>query len=439
MASGVALATVPAVGVVAATQPQSVAGIAIDLSALIIGASSTNPSGEGVADFYGGRFQQDPTVVANFFTGPLGTYQAIQANQGDDTSVVLSSGWGAANTSLLLSYLKATGSSDPVLADPKLYVLDNNVARPNGGFGTRYPVFALIGVNPIPTPTDPGVAVLDVGYEYDINGNTPAYVLNPVAMANSLAGYLDNRLNQKSVDLPVNDDGSLDLSDAECDTTCHESIDAGKDTAVYLDSGETVVIKRVDNTTYISYRTEGLPLLQPLRTYGGDVGNKVADVTEPALKAAVDYGYPDNDALANPDKYVPARLVPTAKETETFVREFSAGLQQGAQTLQGDVAGDTTPTTTRAAKPLETKSSMTKSLETKSLVRKSLETKPLVRTSPDFSPKGRHAADPSDPSKRPVAGLVKSTVDGVNTLTKKLRGDKPSGPAGGDAAGDGPE
>lgn len=91
MAGGVALATVPAVAAVAATQPESVAGVR--LAALVIGASSTNPGGDGVADFYGGRFQQDPTVVANFFTGPAGIYRAIQANQGDDDTVVLASGW----------------------------------------------------------------------------------------------------------------------------------------------------------------------------------------------------------------------------------------------------------------------------------------------------------------------------------------------------------
>ena len=111
----------------------------VELAALIIGASSTNPGGDGVEVFYGGLYQQDPTVVANFLTGPLGIYQAIADNADDDDNVVLSSGWGAANTSLLLSYLAATG--DPVLANPTLYVLDNNVASPNGGFGTRLPFF----------------------------------------------------------------------------------------------------------------------------------------------------------------------------------------------------------------------------------------------------------------------------------------------------------
>lgn len=351
----------------------------VQLTALVVGASSTNPGGDGVSDFYGGLFQQDPTVVANFLTGPPGIYQAIADNQ-DDGTVVLASGWGAANVSALLSYLKAT--HDPVLADPTLYVLDNNVARPNGGFGTRYPIFAVIGVNPVPAPSDPGVNVLDIGYEYDINGDTPAYVLNPVAMANSLATYFDNRLNQSSTELPVHTDGSLDLSADECDNACRDDIAAGKETTVQLDSGQTVVVKHVGDTTYVSYRREGLPLVQPLRTYGGEVGNRIADVTEPALKAAVDYGYPGNDALANPEKYTPARLVPTPKETETFVREFTAGVKQGAQVLRGDAA----PTTR------------------------------VARTSP------RHAM----PTKRPVAKTVKAAMKHMDSLAKKVHATKPS-------------
>jgi len=43
----------------------------------------------------------------------------------------------------------------------------------------------LIGVNPIPTPANPGATVISTAYEYDINGNAPKYVLNPFADANS--------------------------------------------------------------------------------------------------------------------------------------------------------------------------------------------------------------------------------------------------------------
>ena len=293
------------------------------------------------------RADAEVTQVS-FFTGPFGVYDALKTNSGED-NVVLSSGWGAANVSLLLSYLEATGSTDPDLTKP-LYILDNNVARPNGGFGTRYPVFAVIGVNPIPTPEAPGVSVVDVGYEYDINGNTPAYVLNPVAMANSLATYFDNRLNQNDVNLPVDENGDLVYTGTDCEGSCQTKIANGDEAEFTLSTGETVRVKKVEGTTYISYRTDGLPLLQPLRQYGGEPGDRFADAVEPALKAAVDYGYPDNDALANPDRYEPVRLVPTAKETQTFARDFGQGVRDGLETLDDDPDTTTSRTTTRLAK-----------------------------------------------------------------------------------------
>src|SRR5215208_3834782 len=200
---------------VAATQPASISTSLVDLTALITVGSSTNPSGAGVQDFFEGVFNAPPynsggdLVHVNFFTGPFGINQALQANSGEDNAV-LSSGWGAANASLLLMALQA--QNDPDLSRT-LFILDNNVARPNGGFGTRYPWFALIGVNPFPSPTDTdALGVVDVGYEYDYNSNAPADVLNPVAAVNSLVAYLYRHLNQNELNLPVKPDGSPSVS-----------------------------------------------------------------------------------------------------------------------------------------------------------------------------------------------------------------------------------
>lgn len=319
--SAVVVASVAAAGGVAVVRPESVASAMYDLSALITEGSSTNPTGAGIEDFYGGKFRQDDQVTVKFFTGPFGVRDALTEFVTDDDNVVMSSGWGAANVSLLLTYLDATGAHDPV-ATNAVYVLDNSVARPNGGFGTRYPVFAVIGVNPLPTPTSPGAKVVDVGYEYDINGNTPAYVLNPFAMANSLATYFDNRLNQSTVNLPVDAEGDLDLSGAQCAGGCPDELQDGQQVTAEID-GRTVVIKQVGQTTYISYRRDGLPLLQPLRTYGGVAGNRFADAIEDPLTDIVNFGYPNNDPLADPEVYRPAALLPTPRETATFLRNLA--------------------------------------------------------------------------------------------------------------------
>ena len=51
---------------VAVTQPASISASLVDLTALIVVGSSTNPSGAGVVDFFGGKFN-DP-----IYTGPNG-------------------------------------------------------------------------------------------------------------------------------------------------------------------------------------------------------------------------------------------------------------------------------------------------------------------------------------------------------------------------------
>ena len=137
-----------AVAGVAATQPASISAPLVDLAALIVVGSSTHPDGSGNENFFQGMFNAPPyntgddLLHVNFFTGPWGINRALQDHSGE-TNAVLSSGWGAANASLLL--MKLQFQKDPALPQT-LFILDNNVARPDGGFGTRYPWFALIGV-----------------------------------------------------------------------------------------------------------------------------------------------------------------------------------------------------------------------------------------------------------------------------------------------------
>ena len=167
--------SVAAVGVattvagVAATQPASISAPLVDLAALIVVGSSTHPDGSGNENFFHGMFDAPPyntgddLVHVNFFTGPFGINQALQDHSGEQNAV-LSSGWGAANASLLLMQLQA--QKDPALPQT-LFVFDNNVARPDGGFGTRYPWFALIGVNPFPSPTDNAPLVDEASADYN--------------------------------------------------------------------------------------------------------------------------------------------------------------------------------------------------------------------------------------------------------------------------------
>ncbi|KUH93976.1 PE-PPE domain-containing protein [Mycobacterium sp. IS-1556] len=327
-AAGVATSVVG----LAVTHPASISATLVDLSALIVVGSSTNPTGEGVAEFFGGKFN-DPIytnydggndiVYVDFRTGPAGIQQALDDNAGE-RNAVLASGWGAANASLLLL-------RDRPDLDQTVFILDNDVARPDGGFGTRYPWFALIGVNPIPTPSDvPALRAVNIGYEYDYNSNAPADVLNPVAAVNSLVGYLYTRLNQSERDLPVDAEGKptvscgantcaitvsgavLDCPDARCSSPA--------------DRITTYVTTR-NNTTYVTYTAEELPLTRLIRDVFGD---QIADLTGPLLKVVVDSAYYGGNPIpSDPSAYRPARLFPSPAELLATAAKVPTAIQQG--------------------------------------------------------------------------------------------------------------
>ncbi len=355
MAIGVAavgLATT--VASVAATQPASISTSLVDLTALIVVGSSTHPDGSGTENFFQDKFQDeiytgdngDDIVHVNFFSGPAGIYQALQANAGEQNAVI-ASGWGAANASLLLRQMDA--QNDPIL-EQTLFVLDNDVAMPDGGFGTRYPWFALIGVNPLPTPSLTDAAgVVEVAYEYDYNSNAPADVWNVLAAVNSLVAYLYRHLNQAELNLPVDEygqptvtcggantcgitdnDEELACPDARCD-----SVPVGDRVAAY-------VTKR-GNTTYVTYTSNGLPLANLIR----DVlpfGDFIADLTEPLLKTLVDAAYYGGNPIpADPSQYRPARLLPPPNEIAATAAKVPSAIEEGITAATSPELSTTSP------------------------------------------------------------------------------------------------
>lgn len=391
-----------AVAGVAATQPASISAPLVDLAALIVVGSSTHPDGSGNENFFQGMFNAPPyntgddLLHVNFFTGPWGINRALQDHSGE-TNAVLSSGWGAANASLLL--MKLQFQKDPALPQT-LFILDNNVARPDGGFGTRYPWFALIGVNPIPSPTDTdALGVVDVGYEYDYNSNAPADVLNPVAAVNSLVAYLNGHLNQNDLDLPVNADGSpsvtcgtantcgitdngavLECPDAQCGT-----VPAGDRVAAY------VTVR--GNTTYVTYTSDGLPLTNLIR----DVvpfGNAIADRTEPVLTKIVNSAYPNGNPIpADPSKYQPA--TPFSSLTQLAASAATARSASKATSTTAVMADDAKTSGTAAVTPSKKRMPLT------NVLRLGGKAMPPFRTD---AGRPSHTSDP-------VATIEKSTKD----------------------------
>ena len=391
-----------AVAGVAATQPASISAPLVDLAALIVVGSSTHPDGSGNENFFQGMFNAPPyntgddLLHVNFFTGPWGINRALQDHSGE-TNAVLSSGWGAANASLLL--MKLQFQKDPALPQT-LFILDNNVARPDGGFGTRYPWFALIGVNPIPSPTDTdALGVVDVGYEYDYNSNAPAYVLNPVAAVNSLVAYLNGHLNQNDLDLPVNADGSPSVTCGTADTcgitdngAVLECPDAQCGTVPTGDRFVAYVTVR-GNTTYVTYTSDGLPLTNLIR----DVvpfGNAIADRTEPVLTKIVNSAYPNGNPIpADPSKYQPA--TPFSSLTQLAASAATARSASKATSTTAVMADDAKTSGTAAVTPSKKRMPLTN----------------VLRLGGKATPPSRTDAGRPSHTSDPVATIEKSTKD----------------------------
>lgn len=349
-----ALGMATAVGGVAATQPASVSASLVDLTALIVVGSSTHPVPTGNEDFFGGKFNQAPynpggqpgpdLVGVDFRSGVSGIEAALGANTGE-ANAVLSSGWGAANASLLLGRLDR---DDDQTLPTSLFVLDNNVSRPDGGFGTRYPLFALIGVNPFPTQAHTAAkAVIDIAYQYNYNSNAPADLLNIVAHVNSLVAYLYGYREQSGIDLPVDVDGRPTVTCGSANTCA--VLASGADALACDDArcdppeGDRVLayVTARGNTTYVTYTTDELPLARLIRDVLGDTA---ADVAEPMLRLIVDSAYYGGNPIpSDPGRYRPARLMPSLGELLDTASKVPEALQQSVRALTDNTSRDQTP------------------------------------------------------------------------------------------------
>lgn len=415
---------------------------AVELMATITPASST---AQVIASptFYGWDYTRTygEQQTVPFFLGPQGIVDAIRAS--NDPSAVLSSGWGAGQTGTALGQL----SGDPALKNVKLVILDNNTNRAGGGFWTTYAIFApLLLTSSQPTPNNPGVPVLDVGYDYNINGNAPTYPVNLLADLNSLVAYAYGYADQSSVQLPNEVAKNLPANGGD-----PKNLKPG--THYVVDSNGTV-IHEYDNLntkiTYVTFKSDRLPLVKPLLLIPG--GNIVADGIEPVLTVLVNAGYKDNQPIpADPSVPRPMGVVPV-KESVTALQQLPGAVVQGVHNVQHDLSsGDvfstsnqpnasTTTVNTLASKPSASSSSPAP--------------KPGGQINPfsiragsklgvDENKPSTPSSDNNNPGQQVIGGL-KSALNGLNSTLgigpKKpsdsetsLNPSKPSGPSAGSA------
>lgn len=290
--------------------------VAIRPTALITPANSTAQVFAS-SNYYGIdwiRTYGQPQVVP-FFLGPQGIANAVDRNGGDPAGVaVLSSGWGAGQTGTALGLMARR--HDPALQNVRLMVLDNNTNRAGGGFWTTYPwVAPLLLTTAAPTPNDTTVPVVDTAYEYNINSDAPTYPLNVVADANSLMAYLYDYGGQASAPMPAE---------------ALQPVAPGAQHYHYVVAPDGTITDRYPvggNITYVTFQSDRLPLLRPIRTLPG--GNTVADAIEPAATALVDAGYRDNTPIpTDPGIPRPAAIAPPAPSAPTGVTPVAASASE---------------------------------------------------------------------------------------------------------------
>lgn len=318
----------------------------VDLVALITPSNSTAQIFAGTT-YYGNDYTDDgygPQQVVPFFLGPQGIADAIREAQ-DEPTIVTASGWGAGQTGTALGIL-ANNDDEDDLSNVDLVILDNNSNRGGGGFWTTYSPFApLLLTSAEPTPSNLGVPVLDVAYEYNINSSAPVDPLNPFAMANTLVAYVYGYGGEQTAVVPdeiIAEAGKVD------GPHYHYVLDADGNVV-----GEPTLLPG-STTTYVTFEADGLPLVRPLRLLpGGDI---VADALEPTLTELVNAGYADglgmegNEAIpVDPTKARTMQPGSSLTALDGVPESIGEGAEAGVKTAKEDLSNPSNFVT----KPLE--------------------------------------------------------------------------------------
>jgi hypothetical protein len=433
--ASVAAAAVTATSIPAAVPPDTtIAAPSVDLQALITPANSTSQFFAGTT-YYGKDWTTvyGPQQVVPFLAGPQGIADAIAQHANDQSPTgVTASGWGAGQTGTALGILARNGDPND-LRNVKLVILDNNTNRAGGGFWTTYGLFApLLLTSAEPTPSNLGVPVLDVAYEYNINSDAPTDPLNPFALGNSLAAYAYDYGAESTAVVPQK------VIDEAKDPTANP---ADPQKAVHyhyvLDSKGAVVrrdpLPPGTTSTYVTIQSANLPLTRPLRLIpGGDI---VADALDPTLTQLVNAGYQDGQPIpTDPTKPRPMTPGSSISNLGGVPGSVPIGLNNGANTATKDISDLTSFVT----KPLDEAGklpgiSSLPSLSPSTLTNSSVLPNTLKASNPNFfAPVVPGTGTNNKPSSsagtgaNPVKNFTDQVKDAVNKVTGGLTGAKPA-------------
>ncbi len=203
------------------------------------------------------------------------------------------------------------GSNNDAL-NQVFFTLLGDPANPNGGLIARFPglSFPSLGVTfGTATPSNDFKTTIWT-LEYDGFADFPQYPIDFLADANALAGIVFIHGTYPHLTQAV-------LSTAQPLQT----------------SGPTM-------TTYNMIPTENLPLLTPLRLIPG-IGNPLADLVQPDLKALINWGYGDPNvgwSTGPANIQTPFGFLPPLSATEALGPLLVSGTQQGVTAFAHDLS-----------------------------------------------------------------------------------------------------
>jgi hypothetical protein len=189
----------------------------------------------------------------------------------------------------------------------------------------------------LPTPTDTGITLTTIDFEYDGVGDFPRYGGNLLAVANAIAGfayihgsYLDPNQNGNFTGLP---DGytPAELKDQQNCGTHPKNC-------------------RTDSSgnSYVLIPTKTLPIVQPFLDIASATGTTalvkpVVDLVSPTLRVLIDLGY---DRTTNPGTYTtlsPLPFNPATFNPVQLTTDLANAAVAGIQALAGDLSVPTAP------------------------------------------------------------------------------------------------
>jgi hypothetical protein len=191
------------------------------------------------------------------------------------------------------------------------FFLTGDPGNPNGGFFERFPGLYIpfwdVLLNGATPPNSPYPTVIFTN-EYDMVGNFPQYVLNPVSDLNAVMGIVFR-------------------------AHCHDYVDLTPSQIANASQLPTSP-GYTGNTRYYELLTQDLPLVRPLRLYlPQPYGNALADLLQPDLRVLVDMGYGSGEYANMP---TPASLF-ELPDPFTIVPDLVHGAVQGPQAALVDL------------------------------------------------------------------------------------------------------